>query len=93
MCVRGDQQNEGERFTVSDLYSPVLRAPEARLLAAIAAEHGCQAFLYGDIGDDMVYIRPPDWWPEPIPEVICFSKASMEPNRPPDDGTFTSRNV
>ncbi len=27
-----------------------------------------QAFLYGDIGDDKVYIRPPDWWPEPIPE-------------------------
>ncbi len=22
----------------------------------------------------------------------CFSKASIEPDRPPDDGTFTSRN-
>jgi hypothetical protein len=20
------------------------------------------------MGDDMVYIRPPDWWPEPVPE-------------------------
>jgi hypothetical protein len=63
MCVRGDQQTE-ERFNPSDLYSPVLKAPEARLLAAIAAEHCCpllktdtrQAFLYGDIGDDKVYI-------------------------------------
>jgi hypothetical protein len=52
MCVRGDQQTE-ESFTPSDLYSPVLKALEARLLAAIAAEHGCpllktdkrQAFL------------------------------------------------
>ena len=76
MCVRGDQQVEGESFNASDLYAPVLKAPEARLLAAIAAEHGCpllktdtrQAFLYGDMGDDVVYIRPPDWWPEPIPE-------------------------
>ena len=53
MCVRGDQQSEGVDFTASDLYSPTLKSPEARLLAAIAAEHGCpllktdtrQAFL------------------------------------------------
>jgi hypothetical protein len=52
MCVRGDQQTEVS-FNPSDLYSSVLKAPEARLLAAIAAEHGClllkidmwQAFL------------------------------------------------
>ncbi len=66
MCVRGDQQREGVDFNSSDLYSPVLKAPElgpeARLLAAIAAEHGCpllktdtrQAFLYGDMEDDKV---------------------------------------
>ncbi len=79
MCVRGDQQLE-DSFNPTNLYSPVPKAPEARLLNAIAAEHGCplfklttdawQAFpsLYGDMGDDKVYIRPPDWWPEPIPE-------------------------
>ncbi len=39
MCVRGDQQSE-DSFNHSDLYSPVLKAPGARLLAAIAAEHG-----------------------------------------------------
>jgi hypothetical protein len=58
LCARGDQQVEGESFTLSDLYAPTLKAPEARLLAAIAAEHGCpllktdtrQAFLYGGIG-------------------------------------------
>ena len=80
MCVRGDQQTEGLNFDSSDLYSPVLKATEARLLAAIAAEHGCpilktdtrQAFLYGEMGDDKVYIRPPDWWPEPIPEGHVF---------------------
>ena len=55
LCARGDQQVEGESFTSSDLYAPTLKAPEARLLAAIAAEHGCsslktntlQVFLYG----------------------------------------------
>ena len=80
MCVPGDQQTEGLNFDSSDLYSPVLKATEARLLAAIAAEHGCpilktdtrQAFLYGEMGDDKVYIRPPDWWPEPIPEGHVF---------------------
>ena len=80
MCVRGDQQREGVDFNASDLYSSVLKAPDARLLAAIAAEHGCpilktdtrQAFLYGEMGEDKVYIRPPDWWPEPIPEGHVF---------------------
>jgi hypothetical protein len=76
LCVRGDQQSESEdSFNPTDLYSPVLKAPEARLLATIAAEHGClllktdtlQAILYGDMGDDKAYIRPTNCWPEPIP--------------------------
>ena len=32
---------EGESFTSSDLYAPTPKVPEAKLLAAIAAEHGC----------------------------------------------------
>jgi hypothetical protein len=80
MCVREDQQREGVDFNTSDLYSPVLKATEARLLTAIAAEGPYpilktdmrQAFLYGDMGKDKVYIRPPDWWPEPIPEGHVF---------------------
>jgi hypothetical protein len=60
MCVRGDQQTK-DSFNPSNLYSLVLKATEARLLAAIAAdscaEYGCplsktdtqQAFLYGDM--------------------------------------------
>ena len=71
---------EGESFTASDLYAPVLKAPEARLILAIAAAEGCsvyktdtsQAFLYGSMGDDVVYIKAPDWWPEPIPEGYCL---------------------
>ena len=39
LCARGDQQVEGESFTLSDLYAPTFKAQEARLLAAIAAEH------------------------------------------------------
>ncbi len=88
LCARGDQQIEGESFKSSYLYAPTLKAPEARLLAAIAAEHSCQlfntdtlqAFLYremGDSEDEKVYIRPPDCWPEPIPEghVILLLKS------------------
>ena len=76
MCVRGDQQRDGVDYQSADLYSPTLKATEARLLTAIAAEHGCkiyktdtsQAFLYGDMADDKVYINPPKWWPEIIPD-------------------------
>ena len=46
-------------------------------MAAIAAEHGCniyktdtkQAFLYSNLEEDEnIYIKPPDWWFEPVPE-------------------------
>ena len=75
LCARGGQQNLGVSFQESDLYVPVLKAAEARLLLALAAANGAkviktnnkQAYLYGDMGDDVVYIRPPDWWPEPVP--------------------------
>ncbi len=76
MCVRGDQQQDSVDYVAADLYLPTLKATKARLLTAITAEHGCkiyktdtsQAFLYGDMGSDKVYIRPPDWWPVVTPE-------------------------
>ena len=76
LCARGDQQVNGVNFKETDLYAPTLKAAEGRLLMAIAAANGHkiyktdtkQAFLYCDMGDDVVYLRPPDWWPEPIPE-------------------------
>ena len=73
LCTRGDQQVYG----VDDSYSPVLKATDIRLITAVAAEHGCniyksdtkQAFLYGDLDEDEpIYIKPPDWWSEPVPE-------------------------
>ena len=76
-CIRGDQQE----YHVEDRYAPVLKAPEARLIAAIAAQHKCdlystdtkQAFLYGDmLEDEEVYVKPPDWWFDPIPEGHVF---------------------
>ena len=76
-CVRGDQQD----YDVQDRYAPVLKATEVRLLVAIGAQHGAeiystdtkQAFLYGDMTDDEdVYIQPPDWWFDPIPEGHVF---------------------
>ena len=80
MCVRGDQQVEGVDYLSSDLYSPTVKASEVRLLTAIAAEHGAtiyktdtrQAFLYGSMGDEDIYVRPPDWWGDPIPEGHVF---------------------
>ena len=59
--------------------SLVLKATEVRLTTAIAGQHGCtsniyktdtkQAILYGDLEDDEpIYITPPDWWLEPVPE-------------------------
>ncbi len=64
LCARGDQQIPGVSFQESDLYAPVLKAAEARLLLALAAANGAkvvktdtkQAYLYGDMGDDVVYI-------------------------------------
>ena len=65
LCARGDQQESGVSFQESDLYAPVLQATEARLLLELAAAEGAkvvktdtkQAYLYGDMGDDVVYLR------------------------------------
>ena len=78
--AKGDQQLPEVSFKESDLYAPVLKATKGRLLLALAAAEGAKviktdtkpACLYGDMGDDVVYIRPPDWWPEPIPEGHVF---------------------
>ena len=68
MCVRGDQQRDGFDYIAADLYSPTLKATEARLLTKIYKTDTSQALLYGDMGSDKMYIRPPDWWPEVTPE-------------------------
>jgi hypothetical protein len=55
IMIRGDQQVAGESFVATDLYAPVLKAYEARLLIAISTAEGClvyktdtsQTFLYG----------------------------------------------
>ena len=67
MHKRGSADS-GRRFQESDLYAPVLKAAEARLLLALAAANGAkvvktdtkQVYLYGDMGNYVVYIRPPD---------------------------------
>jgi hypothetical protein len=70
--VRGDQQIAGVSFKETHLYAPVLKAAAARLLLALATNgdkilktNTKQAYLYGNMRDDVVFIRPPDWWPEP----------------------------
>ncbi len=45
-------------------------------MVAITAQDRCkmlktdtkQAFLNGEIGDEKIFFRPPDWWPEPVPQ-------------------------
>jgi hypothetical protein len=102
LCARGDQQVEGESFKSSDLYAPTFKAPEARLLAAIAAEYCCpllktvtqHAFRYGEMGEDeKVYIHPHYCWNQYLMVMFFyFSKACMAQNRPPHNGIFASRN-
>ena len=79
LCAMGNQQKPGIHFNEQDLYAPVLKSAEVRLLAAIAAQRGAkiykfdtsQAFLYGDVEEDL-YARAPDWWPEMVPDGYCL---------------------
>ena len=99
LCARGDQQVEGESFKSSDLYAPTLKAPEARLLAAIAGEYGCpllktntlQALLYQEMGEDKMVHLTGGRNLSLMGMFFYFSKACMAQNRPPDDGIFASR--
>jgi hypothetical protein len=51
-----------------------MKDAEVRLFVALEAKHRLnlfksdtkQAFLNGDMGDEKIYIRPPDWWPEKV---------------------------
>ena len=64
LYAREDQLISGVSFKESDLYAPVLKTTQARLLLALAAAEGAkviitdpkQAYLYGDMGDGVVYI-------------------------------------
>ncbi len=61
LCARGDQKIPGVSFQESDLYAPVLKAAEARLLLALAAANGAKLIKTDtnqayDMGDDVMYI-------------------------------------
>ena len=79
MTIRGDQQVAGESIVATDLYAPVLKAHESRLLLAITAAEGCsvyktdtsQAFLYGSMENDVVYITA--CGQSPYPKVVVYS--------------------
>ena len=74
-CVMGNQQEKGVHYQLGELYAPVLKAAEVRLLMAIAAQYRLnlfksntkQTFLNRDIGDEMIFVRAPDRWPEHVP--------------------------
>jgi hypothetical protein len=71
-CVCGNQQDEGVHYKSGDLYAPVMKSSEVRPIVAITAQYGCKllktdtklAFFNGEIGDEKISIRPPDWWPD-----------------------------
>ena len=73
-------------YKETDLYAPTLKASEARLLMAIAASNGHkiyktdtkQAYLYSYMGDDVVYLRPPDWWQEPIHVLLLVKRFTAQ---------------
>ncbi len=86
----GNHQKEGVHYQLGELYAPVMKATvatEVRLFVAIAAQHGLtvfksdtkQAFLNGEIRDEKIYIRAPDWWPERVPErhALLLMKLTM----------------
>ncbi len=58
LCVCGNQQKEGINYNPGNLYAPVMKTPEVRLMVAIAAQNKNnllktdtnQAFL-GNIGE------------------------------------------
>ena len=72
----GNQQKEGIHYKACELYAQVMKNTEVRNFLAIAAMHGLrvsrcvtkQAFLNGEIGSEVLSLRPPDWWPEIVPE-------------------------
>ena len=67
---------KGIHFKAGELYAPVIKATELRMILAMGAKHEAfmmkadtkQAFLNGEIGDEALYIRPPDSWPERVQE-------------------------
>ena len=69
LCVMGNQQKEGVHYQLQELYAPP--GDEGGRGPTICGKHGLnrfksdtkQAFLNGDIGEEKIYVRPPDWWP------------------------------
>ncbi len=74
LCVMGNQQTERVHLQLGEMHTPVTKDAEVRLFIAFAAEHRLnlfksdtkQAFLNGDMDEEKIYIRPPDWWPEKV---------------------------
>jgi hypothetical protein len=45
----------------------------AYYIRSIDELQGCtKAYLYGDMGEEVVYILPPDWWPELVQKGRVF---------------------
>ncbi len=76
LYAREDRQVYEVHYKETNLCAHTLKAAEGRLMMAIAAanQHKFyktdtkQAYLYCDMGKHVVYLRPPDWCQEPIPE-------------------------
>jgi hypothetical protein len=65
MCViRGDQQIAGASFKETDLPAPV----HFNSNSSGTWRYKASINVLGYMVEDVVYIRPPDWWPEPISE-------------------------
>ena len=101
VCSMGNQQKEGIHFKAGELYAPVIKATELRAIFALGAKckasfmgsNTKQVFLNGEIGTEIMFIRLPDWWLEPVPEgyVLQLMKRCTGPARPHGNGTCAYR--
>ncbi len=84
LCVMKNQQKEGVHYQLGELYTPVMKDAEVLLFIALAAKHRLnlfksdtkQLFLNGNISEEKIYIRLPDWWPEKMQH--CYALHLMK---------------
>jgi hypothetical protein len=72
---KGNQQKEGVHYQLGELYAPVKKATEMLLFMAMVAKQLTvfisdtkQAFLNGEVRDETIFFRAPDWWQERVLE-------------------------
>ncbi len=69
-----NQEEQAAQFQLGELCTPVMKDTEELLFIALAAKRPLnlftsdtkQAFLNGNMGEEMIYFRPQDWWQDKV---------------------------